>query len=110
MASIRPNVLRLFRPPFGHFNLSTTPLLRRLNYRGILWSHHIADWRQQSRAELETRLVRGLHSGCILLLHDAKPTTQSVIETLPRLADEVARRGWHFVTLAHLSTSQHTSP
>ena len=100
---------RLFRPPFGHFNLATSSVLKRLKYRGTLWSHIVSDWRNQSAVQLESRLCHGLHSGGILLLHDAKPTTRTVVDALPRLADEVSRRGWRFVTLAHFTTPQRTS-
>jgi peptidoglycan/xylan/chitin deacetylase (PgdA/CDA1 family) len=98
---------RYYRPPYGHFNFHTRPILTELKYRGVLWSIDARDWIAQSDDELWFRMVQQLHDGAILFLHDGHPkTTPSVIRILPRLAEEVARRGWTFVTLhpSELST------
>ncbi len=99
---------RIFRPPFGHFNFGTMKLLRRLHFRGVMWSQHARDWIAQDVRALETRLCGGLHPGGIILLHDGHETTHSVAQALPRLAEEVGRRGWQFVTLSQSTLPQPT--
>ncbi len=97
---------RMFRPPFGHFNFGTMKLLARQHYRGVLWSQHARDWVAQDVHHLETRLCTGLHSGGIVLLHDGHDASRRVVQALPRLAEEVARRGWRFVTLTQSTLLQ----
>jgi peptidoglycan-N-acetylglucosamine deacetylase len=88
-----------FRPPFGRFNLWTRPVLKELHYRGVLWSVIIRDWLPASDTDLWNRLKAKLHSGAIIVLHDGHPTTHVVLRLLPRLAEEITRRGWTFSTL-----------
>jgi S-adenosylmethionine:diacylglycerol 3-amino-3-carboxypropyl transferase len=57
------------------------------------------DWVEQTDDELWQRLRSQLHEGAIMVLHDGHPTTARVVRLLPRLADEVRKRGWTFVPL-----------
>ena len=95
---------RLFRPPHGRFNWATSRALAHLNYSGVLWSQIAGDWTRQDPIRLAMRLCNGLHDGSIIVLHDGHDTTANMIQALPRLADEVASRGWHFVTLPQSPT------
>lgn len=101
---VLPEPPRLFRPPYGSFNMATLRLLRCMNYAGVLWSLNARDWGKREETSLWKRLERGLHEGAIILLHDGHPATGAVIRLLPRLADEVARRGWSFVPLNRIET------
>jgi peptidoglycan-N-acetylglucosamine deacetylase len=89
----------LFRPCFGQYNNWTQPVLERLCYTGVLWSVIARDWVEQTDDELWQRLRSQLHEGAIMVLHDGHPTTARVVRLLPRLADEVRKRGWTFVPL-----------
>jgi peptidoglycan/xylan/chitin deacetylase (PgdA/CDA1 family) len=90
----------LFRPPHGLFNPATAQALKATGQRGILWSVMLWDWKPQPEEKLWRRLATELSDGAIIVLHDAHPTTSALLPLLPRLADEIGRRGWHFVTLA----------
>lgn len=90
---------RYFRPPFGWFNFRTKSVLDQLCYRGVLWSLSIGDWKAASAQEFWQRLQTQLHDRAIILLHDAHPSTTMMTELLPRLADDISRRGWKFATL-----------
>ena len=103
--AVLPEPLRLFRPPYGHFNMATTGLLRRMDYTGVLWSLNARDWGERGETALWKRLERNLHEGAIILLHDGHSATAMVVRLLPRLADEVARRGWSFVALSRCGDS-----
>jgi peptidoglycan/xylan/chitin deacetylase (PgdA/CDA1 family) len=96
---------RLFRPPYGHFNVATTGLLQAMTYTGVLWSLNARDWGERGESALWKRLERNVHEGAIILLHDGHPATAAVVRLLPRLADEVARRGWSFVSLKSFGDS-----
>lgn len=90
---------RYFRPPFGMIDWNTAKVTRGLGFRPVLWTAHAADWKPQSHEDLARRMLGSLAERSILLLHDGKETTERVIEVLPRLCEEVRRRGWEFVTL-----------
>jgi peptidoglycan-N-acetylglucosamine deacetylase len=99
-----------FRPPFGMFNRFTVPTLRALNYRGVLWSVIARDWIPRPADELWTNVVDQLHDGAIIVLHDGHTdTTPTMLDILPRLAEEVARRGWTFVPLLPSTISDSNS-
>jgi peptidoglycan-N-acetylglucosamine deacetylase len=88
-----------FRPCYGQFNPLTINVLRRLGYTGVLWSLIAYDWLEQSEVDLWHGIRSKLHDGAIIVLHDGHATTPTMIRTLARLAEDVARRGWTFVPL-----------
>jgi peptidoglycan/xylan/chitin deacetylase (PgdA/CDA1 family) len=100
-AGIRP---RLFRAPAGFRNLW---LERELAAAGL----HLASWTRRgfdtvSRDPLRVlrRLLRGIAAGDVLLLHDGSAARDRrgvpvVLETLPRLLDELAARGLRAVPM-----------
>jgi peptidoglycan-N-acetylglucosamine deacetylase len=85
-----------FRPPFGQMNPWTASIAKSLGYQGILWSVIAKDWVPQDEQELWARIKSRLHDGAIIVLHDGHTTTKEMIKILPRLAEEVNRRGWKF--------------
>jgi peptidoglycan/xylan/chitin deacetylase (PgdA/CDA1 family) len=95
------NFSKLFRPPYGSFNFQTGQLLKSLEYKGILWSVMIKEWKRSETTKLWTQLKYKLHDGAIIVLHDGHKTTPNVISLLPLLADELSKRNWHFVKLTH---------
>jgi peptidoglycan-N-acetylglucosamine deacetylase len=99
------SIRKLYRPPFGSFDLSTGSILKELGYKGIVWSVIAWDWTIQSTDSLWRRIESQLHEGAIIVLHDGHPTTQSMIDVLPRLADAVRERGWSFTKLTPYTSS-----
>jgi peptidoglycan-N-acetylglucosamine deacetylase len=90
---------RFYRPCYGHFNFWTQDILLQTGHIGVLWSLIASDWTEQSDDDLWRRIVTQLHDGAIIVLHDGHPTTPRVIRLLPRLVEEVTRRGWNFIPL-----------
>ena len=99
LSSFQLNAVRLFRPPYGAFNLSTQRMLKSLNYRGVLWSVMIGDWKNSKPQILWSRLKNKIHDGAIIVLHDGHSTTRNLIPLLYFLAEEVEKRNWKFVKL-----------
>ncbi|MFZ5433206.1 MAG: polysaccharide deacetylase family protein [Calditrichota bacterium] len=93
-----------FRPPFGRFNPWTAKAAHQTGYQCVLWSLIAGDWLADNETELWSRLRSRLHDRAIIVLHDGHPTTSTMINVLPQLADEVRQRGWTFVTLPSPST------
>jgi peptidoglycan/xylan/chitin deacetylase (PgdA/CDA1 family) len=97
-SGIRP--ARLFRPPYGFFLPGISRELKRLGYRGIMWTSHLRDWRSQTRKVLEARAHRSLLDGSIILLHDTHEFQSTLLTAiLPSLVEDARRRDFQFVTL-----------
>jgi peptidoglycan/xylan/chitin deacetylase (PgdA/CDA1 family) len=84
---------RLFRPPFGHFRPGMESLLRRMNYRMVMWSIMPGDFRPLSSEQLLTRTLRKLKAGAIIVLHDHSSYPDTMLTMLPKLLSEIENRG-----------------
>ncbi len=101
----------LFRPPFGHMDLSSRLDLVRLGLRPVTWTGHCEDWRPHDAPALASRLRRAVVPGAIVLLHDrlhdldtpAAPDREAMIEALATVLDELSAV-YRFVTVAELLT------
>ena len=94
----------LFRPPFGRFSGGVGMAAARMGYDIALWSDRI-----NSRDTVEhnvARLARSVQPGDVILGHDGgRLPNHVVVETLPRLLDELDERGLRLVTVAELLTT-----
>ena len=93
-----------FRAPAGLRNPFLDPVLARLGLRLASWSVRAFDTRQGNPETVKRILLKGLHAGAIVLLHDAHaartPSGNPVIlEVLPALMDAAAAANLRFVTL-----------
>ena len=95
---------RFFRPTAGLRSVFLDPVLARRGLRLASWTRRGFDTRE-GRADLVLRrLVRNLHGGDILLLHDGNSARTAagvpvIREVLPRLLDAIRDAGLHPVTL-----------
>lgn len=85
----------LHRPPLGTISVATALAPRRLGLRSVLWSQSSEDWRFQSDAEADScaaRLERDIRPRDIVLMHDEKMYTATLLE---RLLPALRKRGLH---------------
>jgi len=86
----------LFRPPYGLVN----DAVRREGGRPVvLWDRDTEDWKVRDADKVATNVVETARPGDIVLMHDIHPTT---VQAVPRILDELAARGFHFVTVSDL--------
>lgn len=90
----------LFRPPYG----SITPHEKRwihdeFGYRIILWDVDPLDWKRPGSSVVTSRILKETHAGSIILSHDIHPGT---IEAMPATFDQLAAKGFRFVTVSEL--------
>ncbi len=93
-----------FRPIAGLRNPFLEPLLQRLGMRLVSWTRRGYDTRADDPARVYAKLTRNLTGGEVLLLHDGNAArslngTPIILDVLPRLLDELARRNLNTVTL-----------
>ena len=95
----------LYRPAYGIFSAGGLSAVRRVGLEPLLWSRWGRDWAASASAHsVADRVTRGLGAGDVLLLHDADHYSvpgswQATAAALPRVLDEIARRGLHTVAL-----------
>ena len=87
----------LWRPPGGSIDDLTREMTRELNLTLVMWTNICgADLGVSSPEEVVRRVLNYAHDGAIILLHEGNPC---VAEALPRIIEELARRGFAFQTL-----------
>lgn len=97
--------LHYYRAVAGLRNPFLDPVLHGMGLRLASWTRRGFDTRTTDAQLVAHRLLKGLRAGDILLLHDGHaargPDGQPIILTvLPRILDELARRGFRTVTLS----------
>ena len=90
-----------FRPPYGQ-RLVTLPWhLARTGRKTVLWTLEPDSW-FRTADEMTAHVVEQVRPGAIILLHVEMPSRVAEREALPRIIDELRRRGYGFVTLSDL--------
>jgi len=101
------NHSNLFRPPFGGRRPATLRIARELGLETTMWNVTGHDWNAPPAAQVEKKIVRQMHGGDVILLHDGghramgADRSQTVIAT-----DNLIRRykdqGFQFVTVPEM--------
>jgi peptidoglycan/xylan/chitin deacetylase (PgdA/CDA1 family) len=104
LAEITGSPPQFFRAPAGLRNPFLDPALHRLGLKLASWTVRGFDTRTNNVEKVKARLLRGLHAGSILLLHDgnaARTPAQApvIIDVLPALLESAAAKNLRFVTL-----------
>ncbi|MGA7219223.1 MAG: polysaccharide deacetylase family protein [Candidatus Sulfotelmatobacter sp.] len=92
---VRP---RLFRSPVGLRHPLLEPYLKDAGLEYVSWTIRTRDTLTANSSVLARRILSKAASGDIILLHDRLPGgTDAMLEALPRVIDELRRRGFEFV-------------
>ncbi len=93
---------RYFRPPYGRINLHMQAILKKMNYKTIVWSLLTWDFAAQNPEEILTIVRKHLHPGAILVFHDGHRNAPVMLEALPDILKEMKEAGYHFSRLDQL--------
>lgn len=93
-----------FRAPAGFRNPFLEPVLRRLGLLLVSWSVRGFDTRVSNAEQVKHKLLKGLRSGAIVLLHDGHAArtqagTPVILEVLPALINAATASNLRFVSL-----------
>jgi peptidoglycan/xylan/chitin deacetylase (PgdA/CDA1 family) len=94
-----PEKIRDIRPPNGLFTPNILYLLHKWNYRPVMWSVVPEDWVRPGVETVVKRVVKQVHNGSIIVLHDGYCGGQDVAETTQYLILELLQKGYQFVTV-----------
>ena len=95
---------RFFRAPHGFRSPWTTYIASSFGERTVGWSLGVWDSDRPGVSEIFKRTVEGVRPGSIVLLHDGDghnpdADRMQTAEALPRIIDELRKRGYEFTTL-----------
>jgi peptidoglycan-N-acetylmuramic acid deacetylase len=91
-----------YRPPSGTYSDLNLKMAQKLGYKTVFWSLAYVDWhqdRQPAPAQAMEKLVKRIHPGAIILLHNTSKTNADI---LGQLIDKYREMGYSFGTLDEL--------
>lgn len=98
-----------FRPPKAWISDNEKKWLKEKGYRVILWTLNSKDWVTFDDKYIIKYLLRRVQPGDIFLFHDSggifgieHGDRHETVKTIPRLVEELRRRGYRFVTISEL--------
>ncbi|MFC4454339.1 polysaccharide deacetylase family protein [Deinococcus sonorensis] len=101
----------VYRPPHGAYTLATVLGLRRARLPGAHWSVEGRDWHPASTPDgVRARLLRLIHPGAVVVLHDAGPGARVTLPMLPGLLARLTDRGYRLVPLSVLEGATPLTP
>jgi len=100
--NLEPKYVRDVRPPNGLFTPRTLDLLHEWNYRPVMWSVVPEDWVRPGISVVTQRIIRQVHNGSLIVLHDGYYGGQDVAQTTAQIIPMLIEQGYHFVTIDRL--------
>ncbi len=95
-------MVKLYRPPQGKFNMENLAMAKQLGYRTFFWSLAYVDWYQDNQPSAEEaygKLLPRIHPGAIVLLHATSETNGAIMDELLTKWEEM---GYTFGSLQDL--------
>lgn len=89
----------LFRPPYGHINISLLKATRKMQKTIVLWTYSPADWQPLNPEILVRRITKNVASGSITLLHDRGHGAQNMLAALPDIIRGIRSKGFDLMAL-----------
>lgn len=89
-------MVKLFRPPMGHYSERSLAMTKDLGYKTIFWSFAYSDYnvdKQPSHASAQKIILDNLHNGSIVLLHAVSKTNTEILDSIIK---EAKNQGYTF--------------
>lgn len=91
--------VELFRPPYGDYDDELIKTASELGYYTIQWDVDSLDWKDLSAADIAMRVINGVKSGSIILMHNNGLHTA---EAVPIILETLKNKGYSFVPVGEL--------
>ena len=102
------NTRRLFRPPFGKFNLVGIIYIYVMARRVAFWSNDPQDYSKELGKDVAASVSRNLVPGTVVLLHDGSSKIEKdtnvpvVVSAVREILEDARSRGLHLSTLGDM--------
>ena len=91
---------RCFRPPYGATSARVRSAIAGAGMRQILWDVDPRDWTRPGASVIADAVVKHVHDGAIVLLHDGGGDRSQTVEALPQIVERLRARGYSFGALS----------
>ena len=91
--------VELFRPPYGDYDNELIKTASELGYYTIHWDTDSLDWKDLSATDIAMRVINGVKSGSIILMHNNGLHTA---ESVPIILETLKNKGYSFVPIGEL--------
>lgn len=91
--------VELFRPPYGDYDDELIKTASEQGYYTIQWDVDSLDWKDLSATDIAMRVINGVKSGSIILMHNNGLHTA---EAVPIILETLKNRGYSFVPIGEL--------
>ncbi len=95
-----------FRPPGGHHEPGVLAAAEKMNMTTVLWTDDPADYANPGAEIIESRLLKHIRNGAVILLHDG---IEQTFEILPDLVARLRHDGYRFVTMSEMAQHLETN-
>src|SRR4051794_27581053 len=93
---------RLFRPPYGAFNVDTESLMTQRGMAMILWSIDSEDYTRPGVDQIVANVMNNAAPGAIVLMHDGGGDRSQTALAVPKIVHRLRAQGYKFVTVPEL--------
>ncbi|MFJ9697319.1 polysaccharide deacetylase family protein [Kitasatospora sp. NPDC101183] len=87
------------RPPYGGVNASVRSRAAALGKQVVLWSVDPQDWARPGAGAIESRVLRNVRPGSVILMHDGGGDRSQTVAALPTIISTLKARGYSFGVL-----------
>lgn len=95
-----------FRAPYGVTSENLTIALQKLNKRHVMFNFLPQDWTNISAQQIYDNVVKQLHPGLIVVLHDGGKRRDNTVKATEMLIENLQKQGYRFVTVSELLSLQ----
>jgi peptidoglycan/xylan/chitin deacetylase (PgdA/CDA1 family) len=90
---------KCFRPPYGSANAQVRAQIKADGMRPVLWDVDSLDWTKPGSEAIVANVLRTVHSGSVVLMHDAGGNRSQSVAALEKLLPILASKGYSFPAL-----------
>lgn len=87
------------RPPYGSLNSTVRSRSAALGKQVVLWSVDPQDWARPGTGAIESRVLRTVRPGSVILMHDGGGNRSQTVDALPTIISTLRARGYGFGVL-----------
>ena len=88
---------RIFRFPYGSADRAAQRVVRGYGMRALGWDVDPRDWTRPGPSAITGRIVRGVRSGSVVLMHDGGGDRSATVASLDATIRSLERQGYRFV-------------
>ena len=89
----------LFRAPFGSYNNQLLEVAESMNLKTIQWDVDTLDWKGLSASEINSRVLRKVQNGSIILMHN---NSDHVLDGLRLILTTLKNKGYQIGSIGEL--------